>query len=389
MATKPRVAICQSHLGPGGRLRVLVGIAQILNEAGVVPDMLTSHLAIRPDEIAERYGRSIEANYRLVPRVPGLPYESGIVWFNAVVSHSARHYDLLINSSNSLICLPKHKKIVTYMHFPRRRRIMGNMSDIHRPHARLRPWSLLGLERAALRQLYRASRMHPNHVTVCNSEFTRAAVEKDYAVLHHLPVIYPPVDIGNLWSARRGRDRAVVTVGRFGPEKRQLQQVKIAERLPNIPFHIIGFVANPHYYQSCELYVEEHGLTNVHFHPDASFAELTALLRESEFFLHTTISEPFGIVVVQAIAAGCLPIVHDSGGQREIVREPELRYQCLDQVPRILERLESLDTSATGSLIHGLQRHIIDSFDATVFHDKMRNALAPHLGLALPNGGLA
>lgn len=388
MPAKPKVAICQSGIIFGGRLRVIVGIVEIFNEAGIVPDILTSRLTIRPEQIAEKYGRPIQANYRLLPRIPKLPGEFARMLFNAILGHYASGYDLLINTSNSLIFLPKSENVITYMFFPRKRRVMADVIDIHQPDMHFVPWSFVRLQRPVLRTIYRLSKSYSNHQIVCMTEFTRSALEQEYDIPSNLPVIYPPVDIATFRNNCPERTRSVVTVGRFGPDKRQLEQIKLAEQLPDIPFHIVGFAGNVHYYRRCKLYAKEHELSNVHLHPDAPFEQMVALLQESKFFLHTLINEPFGITAVQAIAAGCLPIVHDSGGQCETVPEPALRYQSLDEVQDILRRLEALDADTTGSLIQRLQQYIISHFDETVFYRKMRSVLMPYLVARLPDENL-
>jgi glycosyltransferase involved in cell wall biosynthesis len=382
---KPKVAICQSSIILGGRLRLILSITEILNSAGIMPDVLTFRLNFRPDQIATKYGSSLNANYRLLPHIPKLPQEFVIVLFNAMLNYYASDYDLLINTSNSLIFLPKSKKVITYMFFPRKRRVMADVVDIHRPDLRLMHWSRVGLQRAALRRIYRFSKPQPEHDIICLSEFTRSALNQEYNLLSGVPVIYPPVDIETFQNDQQERNRAVVTVGRFGPDKRQLEQIKLAEQLPDIPFHIFGFVSNVSYYQQCIRYVEEQRLSNVYLHPDAPFEQMVASLQKSEFFLHTLINEPFGITAVQAAAAGCLPIVHDSGGQRETVLEPELRYQDLNEVPGILKRLGALDTTAVKSLVHRLQEHVASNFSASIFRNKMSGALAPYLGIRVPD----
>ncbi len=40
--------------------------------------------------------------------------------------------------------------------------------------------------------------------------------------------------------------------------------------------------------------------------------------------------EHFGISIVEAMALGCLPIVHDSGGMREFV-PAQYRYTSIEQ----------------------------------------------------------
>jgi glycosyltransferase involved in cell wall biosynthesis len=359
-------------------LRVILGIVDILNNADIVPDILTTRLAISPEQIAEKYGRSLRANYRLLPRPSKIPKDFVTVLFNMALSHYASGYDLIINTSNSLIFLPRRKQVITYMFFPRKRRIMADVVSIHRPDLRLRWGSRVWLQRVLLRALYRLSKPQPHHEIVSLSHFTKSALEQEYRVPENLPVIYPAVDVTAFQKDRGERSLAIVTVGRFGSSKRQLEQIKLAERLPHIPFHLVGFAKNVDYYRKCESYVKGREVTNVHLHPDAPFSDMLGLLQSSKYFLHTLINEPFGITAVQAMAAGCLPIVHDSGGQRETVPEPTLRYKGLEDVPHILEYCESQEAAALDALVHRLQQHAFSQFGTEVFEKKMRAVLAPY-----------
>jgi len=54
------------------------------------------------------------------------------------------------------------------------------------------------------------------------------------------------------------------------------------------------------------------------------------LLWSSKAYLHTGENEPFGITIVEAMASGCIPIVHNSGGPKEIVPE-DLRYTTVEE----------------------------------------------------------
>jgi glycosyltransferase involved in cell wall biosynthesis len=381
MVTRPRVAICQSTLTPGGRLRVVLEIIEILNEFGIVPDILTANLGVHPDWILDQYGRSIQANYKCIfslPKIPKLHGDFYIVLFNAMLRSYTRDYDLLINTSNSLIFLPKSKRVITYMFFPRKRRIMAKSPNIHRPDIRFRPWSVHRPQKALLRLIYHFSKLYPGHEIVCMTKFTYSALKQDYAIDRNLPIVYPPVDMANFQDSNQERIHSIVTVGRFSPDKRQLEQIKLAEQLPDFPFHIVGFANNNPYYRLCHQYVKEHQLSNVQLHPDAPFEHMVSLLKESKYFLHTLINEPFGLTAVQAIAAGCLPIVHDSGGQRETVIKPELRYQDLREVPAIIRNLEALDKTDVDLLTGNLQGHI-ERFDGAVFRHKMRNILLSYL----------
>jgi glycosyltransferase involved in cell wall biosynthesis len=381
-ANPARVAICQPYIILGGRLQVILGIVRVLNEMGITPDILTLKMRFEPQQIADKYGQQLRMNFRiLTPNRRFLPDDSATLLFNSLLHRLGRDYDLLINSSNSLMPLPAGQNILHYIHFPREGRILTPAHDLHLPDLRHAPLSMRGIQRTLLQQVYRFRRLHPQHHFVFNSEFSRAALQ---AVYPNLPanthIVYPPVDFRDFQSANRSRERAIVSVGRFEPTKRQVEQVKLAAVMPDIPFHLIGFTnANNRTIQQCEALVSERGLTNMHLHPNESFATMIGLLQGSKYFLHTMINEPFGLTAVQAIAAGCVPIVHDSGGQRETVPLPQLRYQSLDEIPAIIQRLDAMPPDEIDALVAQLQTRARDQYDESVFHQKMRDILLPIL----------
>ncbi len=377
----PSVAICQQSIILGGRLRVIIEIIKILNELGIVPDIITTRLSFKPEQISEKYGKQVRVNFRFIPRIPRLRQEYAIALFNASLRHYASDYDLLINTSNSLIFLPGNKSVLTYMFYPRKSRLMAEALSIHEPEKKISPWTRTALHRSLQRRMYRWSHPKPQHKIICMTKFTCSALAQVYELPETPPIIYPPVDIAVFQSPSVQRRRSVVTLGRFGPDKRQIEQIKLAQQLPDMPFHIIGFAHNSSYYQRCQQYVSEHAVKNVHLHPDAPFSEILKYLQGAKYFLHTLINEPFGITAVQAVAAGCLPIVHDSGGQRETIPDPRLRYQNLEQVPEILSRLEKLDSSSVSRLLHRLQDHITSHFDTRIFRTEMRKELLALLNM--------
>jgi glycosyltransferase involved in cell wall biosynthesis len=212
------------------------------------------------------------------------------------------------------------------------------------------------------------------------TQFTRDALCESYPYLHQdMPLVYPGVetaqfDCQDTWVERQ---RAIVSVGRFSPAKRQLEQIKLARTMTDTPFHIVGFVNDAHrpYYDECVAYIKQHHVDNVHLHPGAAFEEMVGLLQKSRYFLHTLINEPFGLTAVHAIAAGCIPIVHDSGGQRETVMKPELRYQTLEDIPGMIGKFEQLDNIQLESMREELKAHIRLHFDRSIFHGQMREIL--------------
>ena len=58
-------------------------------------------------------------------------------------------------------------------------------------------------------------------------------------------------------------------------------------------------------------------LSNIAIRPNLPLDEVLHVLHTSGVLLHTTVNEHFGLAVVEAMAAGLIPIVHRSGGQWE------------------------------------------------------------------------
>src|SRR6266568_4762702 len=59
-------------------------------------------------------------------------------------------------------------------------------------------------------------------------------------------------------------------------------------------------------------------------------------LAKSRIYLHLMRGEHFGITIVESMSAGCVPVVHDSGGPREIVGSVGLLWRQVDAIPNLL-----------------------------------------------------
>jgi glycosyltransferase involved in cell wall biosynthesis len=103
---------------------------------------------------------------------------------------------------------------------------------------------------------------------------------------------------------------------------------------------------------------------------------MAQIMHQSRYFLHALIDEPFGITAVQAIAAGCMPIVHDSGGQREVVPYTSLRYGSMDEIPGLIEALEHTGDSSFDALLDELLLHIKSHFTEDIFHNRITQVLS-------------
>lgn len=366
-----KVAITQPYIIAGGRFEVILGFVQTLNALGYVPDIVCLDSAVSPADVEQKYGQNAKMTFRRLS--PGLPWKSvpqdyQILIFNRILPRLAREYGLVIDSGNSQLYLPAADNLVSYVHFPREYRVFSEMPSIHLPHLPFARWSGRKISNRLLRAVYRRMMTKPAYKVVCNSEFTRDCFLKMYPSTEGLPeVIYPPVRTKLFSSNNVERENAVISVGRFAEDKGQLEILKLAEILPQAHFHLVGFAQKHDYVNRCQAFMEEHGLKNVDLHVNAGFSEMVSILQRGKYFLHGLIDEPFGLSAVQAIAAGCIPIVHDSGGQRETVPADFLRYQEKKEISGIIEKINSMSETNVNDLRKELQCHMQDHFSEEVF----------------------
>ncbi|MCF8241925.1 MAG: glycosyltransferase [Melioribacteraceae bacterium] len=360
--TPKKVAIIQNRIIRGGRFHVISGLVKVLNELEIVPDIITLKSRVNEKDAEQFYGDRIKFNLKEIFIDLRIPSDFHILFFNSLVRLYIKKYDLVINNSNSSYMLPDWLKILSYVHYPRKDRLLSDKLSIHFPDGENKNWlnpSHIFYNSCAL--LYRFNnRLPTKEKVVTNSEFTKNAFIKNYDVnQNHIDVIYPPV-----WKEESSVDfsnknfNVVCSLGRFAKDKRQLEQIAIAEKLPNFEFHIMGFAKEDDpYFIKCKMYKESKGLNNVHLHRSINFTEMNNIFNEAGLFIHSLRNEPFGIVTVQAIANGCIPVVHNSGGQKEIVNIDELRYDNAEHAVDVFNHLSSIDKIRIQEITHVLREN--------------------------------
>ena len=369
----PRIAIAKSRVYRGGVFQVVAHIVEICNELGVVPDIVTMRSDLAAKDVERNYGENVRLNFRKVLPNLRLPYEWHFLYFNVLARPVLRKYDLIINSSNTSFLSGSKNRTISYVHYPRKERVLSQSRDLHIPEGPAK--SPLDIRRDPFflaRMLYRSDRgSYRGETVVANSLFTRSAVLRNYLLDESdVSVVYPPVEVPRAVGSSDKCSNLVSTLGRFSPEKRQLEQIEIASRLPDLQFSVMGFTGNSRYFQACVDVVRSRGIANVTLLPDLSYSEAQGILRASTYFLHSVRNEPFGITSVQAIAAGAIPIVHDSGGQREIVPIGSLRYATIDQAVRLLDQL-SKEPARHEELRRGLVANA-QNFSSAAFKARMK-----------------
>jgi glycosyltransferase involved in cell wall biosynthesis len=170
---------------------------------------------------------------------------------------------------------------------------------------------------------------------LANSKYTQEYISEYWGV--ESEVLYPPVtmmaELHEVDTLLDSKLNYVLTVGRFfsgehcKKHKVMIEAFKELD-LPDWEFHIAGVVKdNPQdrkYYEECVELTRQ--CNNMVFHPNISYTDLRALYRSSKIYWHATgfgeddplTAEHFGIAPVEAMSAGCYPVLISRGGLPEI-----------------------------------------------------------------------
>ncbi|MBA7656381.1 hypothetical protein ES703_64305 [subsurface metagenome] len=170
------------------------------------------------------------------------------------------------------------------------------------------------------------------------SFFTKKWAEKYYD--REVEVMYPAVDTESFVSS--SKENIILSVGRFGTAlhcKKQLDMVKAFKELCtqheliNWEYHLVGGLGGSptdhKYLADCRKEAKHYP---IFFYVNAPFEKVKELYGKAKFFWHAAglgedenehpeRMEHFGMATVEAMSAGCVPIVIKKGGQPEIVRD--------------------------------------------------------------------
>jgi glycosyltransferase involved in cell wall biosynthesis len=164
---------------------------------------------------------------------------------------------------------------------------------------------------------------------VCNSRFTKEHI--DPRVGKRSIVIYPPVEP---IAGGKMKKNIILSVGRFHPMKKQNVLIDIfrnavrSKQLSGFELKLAGGLQPADHAYFASLQQSAKGLP-VQFFPNVSYAVLTKLYNESRVYWHAAgygesrpeQMEHFGITTVEAMSAGCIPVVFNGGGLPEIVQK--------------------------------------------------------------------
>jgi glycosyltransferase involved in cell wall biosynthesis len=201
---------------------------------------------------------------------------------------------------------------------------------------------------------------------IANSSETQKRIKKYYGKAS--TIIPPPVDIDR-FTPSRTRGDYYVALGRQVPYKRIDLAVAAATKL-SVPLYVYGD-GSEH-----QRLIEMAGPT-VNFYTDrfgdASDDAVTTALNSARGFIFPA-EEDFGIVQVEALAAGAPVIAYGQGGALDIVQDGEsgilFDTQSVDSVVSAIKRAQKIE------FLPGTLRRKAKRFDKSLFITKIRNVVS-------------
>lgn len=203
-------------------------------------------------------------------------------------------------------------------------------------------------------------------VFVANSNETKQRIKKYYD--RNATVVHPPVDTKR-FSPKKDRGDYYVALGRQVPYKRIDLAVAAAAKL-DVPLKVFGNgsehtkivrMAGP----ETEFFTDRFG--------NASDEAVTDALNQAKGYIFPA-EEDFGIVQVEALAAGAPVIAYGKGGTLDIVQDGEtgilFHEQTVDAVASAIQRAEK--TTFRPALLAMRAKR----FDKTLFINKMRKIVS-------------
>lgn len=302
-----KIAIYSPYLDSfGGGERYMMTIAECLSDKNKIDVLLDNHL-FEIENLKINLSKRLNLNLNNINFIKA-PVGRGSSFFQRI--KFLRNYDFLFYLTDGSIFYSTAKNSILHFQVPFENTVAKNIWG----RKKLKSWKL----------------------AIYNSKFTKDIVEKTWNLQGE--VIYPPVAVEEFKSLKK--EKIILSVGRFvsfskvKKHELMIDEFKQMEKegLEGWSLHLAGGIEGDKKYLE-ELKLKAKGAA-IFFHPDINFEKLQSLYGLASIYWHAMgfgevdpkKQEHFGITTVEAMAAGCVPIVINLGGQPEIVENGKSGY---------------------------------------------------------------
>jgi glycosyltransferase involved in cell wall biosynthesis len=302
----------------------------------------------------------------------------------------------------------RHDVIVAYVHElpPRHHADLGVLMTLFPLHGKHRfwPWCDRSARRPrwwrSLRERWYERRWRSRFagyaVCTANSAFTARWTRERWGV--DAAVVYPAVDVPEAPVALERKHDMIVSVGRFatrGVRKHQPEMISAFGALAGLrregwTYRTLGAIGDDDDAGALHDACRNAGGPHVRIETNVDWPTVDGAYRDARFFWHAAglavdeASEPehvehFGMVTVEAMARGAIPIVVAKGGQPEIVRHGEngILWSTLDELVEATAELAA-NPARQAELARAAMRDAA-RFSREAFITRMHGLLSPHL----------
>jgi glycosyltransferase involved in cell wall biosynthesis len=386
------------HTGPslGGAQLVAGYLASLLARSYAV-DLIGEWKEFGLERIAGAFSLDLsgvrQRRFEAVSAGFGIPGECGPFRQIARSRELTKPYELFIYCGQGVppFCHARHGLI--YCHFPNEAlpAIEVEQTASWQGRNRFDRW----MRSKAYERIWR-TRMKGYDLVLANSSFTSEWIKRRWGV--SAEVVYPPVD---LIVPSAVKENLIVSIGRFDGvkgRKGHLAQVEAFRKFltatrADWKLCLIGscYGAEDHAYLA--LVREAARDLPVEFAVNAERGKMCTLLAKAKIFWHTAglhddeqekpyKAEHFGIATVEAMRAGCIPVVIASGGQREIILHGHDGFLGRD-LTELVEMTKAV--AQNEALLHAAgerARRRSEAFSGMEFERRMGEIVRRFIGLA-------
>jgi len=349
---------------PGGGDLVALDIIEALLEKGYTVSLYTS-LPEGIQKALQYFGKNLKIAENViirrvdVPRVIKHPYNIYLITKKAL-SELMRH-DLVIFFDDIPKPAQELKKVLVYVHYPHAARIILNELVPYRYRYSLRGKFIWKLHSLLFKQRFLMDWSKPSIFAIVNSTLTQDHVMKALKPMY-ITKIHPPVQVEQIIKyvkkANIAKENLVVYVGRIQPEKGIDDIIKALALVKNtsVRARITGFLFDKKYLKYLISLTRSLGIEKrIEIITNTTRETILESLARAKALAHPAYYEPFGIVVVEGMAAGCIPIVRKgfNGPWIDILEQGKYGYgfSSVMELANIIEQVLREETHITNDLV--------------------------------------